>query len=97
MFVDLVIDITVSSTTFEQAAKQWNRLYNMNLPYDVMERRLELNRKRIAEAYYQYTYLEICQGYGIKDYQIIDSDLHTKDQLGNRGQNQLKHLLGLPL
>ena len=73
--VEFVSRVQISSTTFEGAAKEFNRFHNMNLPYDVTGMRIELNRQRIAEAYYFYTYLEYGQRYKIKDYQIIKNSL----------------------
>ena len=73
--VEFVSRVQISSTTFEGAAKEFNRFHNLNLPYDVTGMRIELNRQRIAEAYYFYTYLEYGQRYKIKDYQIIKNSL----------------------
>ena len=56
--VEFVSRVQISSTTFEGAAKEFNRFHNKNLPYDVTEMRVELNRQRISEAYYLFIYLE---------------------------------------
>ena len=73
--VELIGRVQISSTTFEGAAKEFNRFFNQNLPYDVIDMRVEVVRKRIAEAYYLYTYLEYCQRYQIADYQIIKNNI----------------------
>ena len=49
-----------SNAYFESLAKIYNNLHFVNLPYDVMMRRVEVNRKRITEAY-----LELGQRYGV--------------------------------
>ena len=49
--VELAIDVCVSSTTFEGASKKFNRFHTLNLPFDVLCRRAELNRQRISNAY----------------------------------------------
>ena len=73
--VELVGRVHISSTTFEGAAKEFNRFHNMNLPFDVLEMRTEIFRQRVSEAYYLFTYIEYCQRYNVKDYQIIRSTL----------------------
>ena len=65
--VEFVSQVQISSTTFEGAAKEFNRFHNKTLPSDVMN--------MIADAYYIYTYLEFCQRYSIPDYQIIKNNL----------------------
>ena len=73
--VELVGRVQISSTTFEGAAKEFNRFFNKTLPFDVMDMRVEIVRKRIAEAYYLYTYLEYCQRYNIPGYQVIKNNM----------------------
>ena len=53
----------------------YNRLHNARLNTDLMLRRIELCRKRMTEAWFLYTYLELGQRYGIKNYQIIVENL----------------------
>ena len=73
--VEFVSRVQISSTTFEGAAKEFNRFHNKTLPSDVMNMRAELHRQRLSDAYYLYTYLEFCQRYSIPDYQIIKNNL----------------------
>ena len=73
--VELAGDVQISSTTFEGAAKKYNRFHNINLPHDVLERRVELCRKRISDAYNLFCYLEYCQRYQIPNHQIIKNDI----------------------
>ena len=75
---ELSIDVSVSSTTFEAASKKFNMFHNQNLPMDVLEQRVELNRKRISHAHHLYSYLEYCQRHGIKDYQIFHGTLEEE-------------------
>ena len=69
--------VQVSSVTLEAEAKMYNRLHNRNLPMDNMNRRVELYRKRIADAYFLFIYLEFTQQMGIKNHQVIHGDLDT--------------------
>ena len=87
--VEIIDDITISSTTFEAAAKKFNRFHNTNLPFDVMEKRNELYEKRISHAIKLYSYLEYSQRYNIPEYQIMMKDLDSvilerKEMLQNK-------------
>ena len=75
--VELINRVHISSTTFEGAAKEYNRFHNKNLPMDTLSMRIELFRQRVSEAYFLYTYLEYGQRYTIKDYQIIKGNLDS--------------------
>ena len=48
--IELVNDVQISATTFEAAAKKFDKFHKRNLPFDVKENRVELNRKRISEC-----------------------------------------------
>ena len=69
--------IDISSVTFEGEAKMYNRLHNRVLPTDTLDRRVMLCRKRIADAYFLFIYLELTQQMGIKNHQVIHGDLDT--------------------
>ena len=69
--------IQISSVTFEAEAKMYNRLHNRNLPMDTMNRRVEIYRKRIADAYFLFIYLEFGQQMEIKNHQVIYGDLDS--------------------
>ena len=73
--MELVGDVQITNATFEAAVKKYNRFHNINLPYDVMEKRKELCRKRISDAFHLFIYLEYCQRYNITDYQVLEKDL----------------------
>ena len=73
--VELTADIEISCVTFEGAAKKFNRFHSFNLPCDVQNRREQVCRKRLSDAYYLYNYLEQCQRAEIRNYQIIKSSL----------------------
>ena len=42
-----------------------------NLPFDVLQKRLLVDRRRISEAYFLFPYLEAASRYGIPNYQVI--------------------------
>ena len=73
--VDVVSRIDLSSSTFESMAKHYNRHHQMKLPYDVPYKRIDLNADVLSDAFFLYCYLEICQRYEIKNYQIIQNDV----------------------
>ena len=47
----------------------------MKLPFDVQNRRVELSTDLLNDAFFLYCYLEISQRYGIKNYQVLKSNL----------------------
>ena len=51
-------------------AKTFNGFHCRNIPTDVKDRRSELFRQRIADGYFLFIYLELCQQLGIPDYQV---------------------------
>ena len=75
LLVEIVGQVNVSSATFEGIAKQYNRFHQMKLPYDVQDRRAELTKDIVNNAYFLFCYLEIGQRYGIPNYQVIKNDL----------------------
>jgi hypothetical protein len=75
---ELTCDIEINNVTFEGAAKKFNRFHSSHLPSDVLNRRELAFRKRVAEAYYLYSYLHVCQTLEIPDYQIIRSSVDTE-------------------
>ena len=62
---DCLLQIVFSNASFESLAKIYNNLHFVNLPTDVMLRRVEVHRKRIAEAIFLFAYLELGQRYGM--------------------------------
>ena len=62
---DCLLQIVFSNASFESLAKVYNNLHFINLPTDVMLRRIEVNRKRIADAVFLFAYLELGQRYGL--------------------------------
>ena len=83
--VEIVGQVNISSATFEGIAKQYNRFHQMKLPCDVMDRRVELSRDVVNNAYFLFCYLEIGQRYGIPNYQIIRNNLDSAI-LENKGE-----------
>ena len=62
---DCLLQVVFSNASFESLAKIYNNLHFVNLPTDVMLRRVEVHRKRIAEAIFLFAYLELGQRYGV--------------------------------
>ena len=78
------VEINSDAFAFEGLAKVYNRLHNNKLPTATADRRIEVHRKRLTDAYFLFIYLEFSQRYGVENYQIIEnSDLD---------QTILKHL-----
>ena len=57
--------------TFESEGDVFNDYHIGNLPFDVLEKRKKVDRRRISEAYFLYIYLESAQRHGIQDWQVI--------------------------
>ena len=83
--VEVVGHVDINSTTFEAMAKQYNRFHHMKLPFDVMNRRVELHEGLLNDAYFLFCHLEIGQRYGIQNYQIIRNTLDATI-LENKGE-----------
>ena len=82
--VEIGASVEINSDAFEGLAKVYNRLHNNRLPTATADRRVEVHRKRLTDAYFLFIYLEFSQRYGVENYQIIEnSDLD---------QTILKHL-----
>jgi hypothetical protein len=75
--VEVVGQVNISSGKFEAMAKQYNRFHLMKLPFDVLDRRVELNTDLLNDAYFLFCYLEIAQRRGIKNYQVIKNTLDS--------------------
>ena len=73
--VETVGQMDICNDAFEGLAKHYNRFHVMKFPFDLLERRAELNSEALNDAFFLYTYLEVCQRYEIPDYQIIESGL----------------------
>ena len=73
--VDLVSEVELMAAGFDTCAKKFNRYHNFNLPNDTLNKRALLYKKRVANAYFLFVYLEVCQRYQIKNYQIIRTSL----------------------
>ena len=79
--LDYLIEIThlieICSCNFEGLGKVYNRYHNRNLNMDLSQKREDLCRKRLTEAYFLYCYLEMGQRYNIPNYQVIGGDLDS--------------------
>ena len=72
--IEISATIEITSANFEGLAKVYNWLHNQRLPTAVLQRREDLYKKRLTEAYYLFIYLELAQRYHIKNYQRSEGD-----------------------
>ena len=62
---EFLLQQVFSNASFESLAQVYNNMHFVNLPTDVMLRREEIHRKRIADAVILFGFLELGQRYGI--------------------------------
>ena len=87
---ELALRINKQKITFESEADVYNSFHSETLPMDTIDKRIMLCRKRIAEAYFLYAYLELGERYGIQNNQVFgDGDL-DQTILKNREAFKLK-------
>ena len=85
--IEIVTDVNILSACFDGIARKFNRLKNRHLPSATLERRVEICRKRVADAFYLFSYLEYSQRYSKDRWQVIlEGDLEKtimehKDEL----------------
>ena len=87
---DCLLQIVFSNASFESLAKVFNNLHFVNLPMDVMQRRIEVHRKRIADAVFLFAYLELGQRYGLSPIitgGIDETVLMNKAQIRDKFRN----------
>ena len=76
--IEIVSDVQILSACFEGIAKKFNRLNNPHLSSATLDRRVEVCRKRISDAYFLFSFLEYGQRYGVKEWQVIkEGDLES--------------------
>ena len=73
--VEIVWDVEINCANFEGLAKKYNRFHNPLVPTATKAKREDLCRKRMADAYFLFAYLELSQRYGIENYQVLESNL----------------------
>ena len=56
---DCLLQIVFSNASFESLANVYNNFHFVNLPMDVMLRRVEIHRKRISEAVVLFSFLDM--------------------------------------
>ena len=59
------------NVTFESEAEVFNDYHIGMLPFDVLQKRQKVDRRRITEAYFLFIYLDSAQRHGIEDWQIL--------------------------
>ena len=62
---DITLQILFSRATFEGLANIFNSLHFTNMPYDIMKKRETVIAKRISEAFFLYSFIEIGQRFNI--------------------------------
>ena len=73
---EIALDVEINSANFEALSTKYNiNQFFTNLPYDVLERRQELCRKRLSHGYFLFAYLELGQRYKIPNWFIIKTTL----------------------
>ena len=87
--IEVVADIYILQGCFEGIAKKFNRLNNRNLPTDTLERRMEVSRKRITDAFFLFSYLEYGQRYGITGWQIVKEGNLEETVIGQKEALQI--------
>ena len=87
--IEVVADIYILQGCFEGIAKKFNRLNNRNLPTDTLERRMEVCRKRITDAFFLFSYLEYGQRYGITGWQIVKEGNLEETVIGQKEALQI--------
>ena len=63
---DITLQILFMRATFEGLGNVYNNLHYTNLPLDTLLKRESLVRKRIAEAFYLFAFIELGQRYDIE-------------------------------
>ena len=67
--VDLANRVQLQNATFESEAKVFDGKLS-NLPFDVLQKWLLVDRRRISQAYFLFTYLEASSRYDNPNYQV---------------------------
>ena len=63
---DVTLQILFSNATFESLGNIYNNLHFTCLPFDMMQKREAVIAKRISEAFYLYSFIELGQRYNIE-------------------------------
>ena len=69
--IELKDKIQICHVPFEAEAALFNRFHNRNLPYDVRQKRVEVDQRRICDGWKLFTYQKMSSRYGIKNHQVI--------------------------
>ena len=91
--IEVVADIYLLQGCFENISKKFNRLKNRQLPTATQERRTELYRKTLTNAFFLYAFLEYGQRYAIKGWQRVkgsveETVMDLKDELAKSFQER---------
>ena len=61
----------INADSFEGLSKVYNRLHNNKLPTSTADRRIDLCRKRLTDAYFLFIFLELSQRYELPNHQVL--------------------------
>ena len=68
---ELAYRVQIQGVTFESEASFFNRFHVQNLSHDVLQNRIQVDRRRISDGYFLYIYLEAGLRHNIKDYRVL--------------------------
>ena len=68
---ELAYRVQIQGVTFESEASFFNQFHVQNLPHDVLQNRIQVDRRRISDGYFLYIYLEAGLRHNIKDYRVL--------------------------
>ena len=73
--VEISYAIEINADNFEGLSKLYKRMHNHTLPTATAAKREDLYRKRMADGYFVFIYLELAQRYGVKNWQVVGSNI----------------------
>ena len=69
--VEIAAATEINADSFEGLSKVYNRLHNNKLPTSTADRRIDLCRKRLTDAYFLFIFLELSQRYELPNHQVL--------------------------
>ena len=82
--VEIAAATEINADSFEGLSKVYNRLHNNKLPSSTADRRIDLCRKRLTDAYFLFIFLELSQRYELPNHQVLENS--------NLDQTIMKHV-----
>lgn len=72
--VEVKYRVQIGHTAYEAESKIFNRFHNRTLISDTLQKRVDLDPRRLIHACKMFNHLEFGSRYGIKNYQVIYND-----------------------